>query len=302
MDKLLGVISSTFKLDEETLSQFKDEAGTWLSEDEIAGKLPGILSAKLKALGETKFKEGDRRRAVNFEKWAKSKGFQNPDGLQGEEFFAAFAEHLESTTTTGGDGQAEITKETAAKHPVVKALITEQLQAARQAIEAKEREFNEYKQQSEKQRVQDVAKREALNALRTGKVRLSVDGADESERLETIYLRLERENIGLDSNGKPVLLKDGEPLVDEWGKQISFEKYVADLGGRLYGRDDFDPSKGSPSPGRNGQQSQPTGNANKWGFKSQSDVDNYLASETDGIKRMEARKAWAEQLDAQANK
>ncbi len=293
MDKLLGALSSAFNLDDESINQFKDENGAWLGEDDLSTKVADVLKSRLDAYGQAKIDETTRRERAAFEKWAKKTGYQNTAGLRGEQLFDALREHFEASGA--GNNPDALTKEQLAKLPAFKEVLSEQMGTARAEHERLKSEFDQYKAQATREKVQTVVREQAAAALREGRIRLNVEGVDETARLEVIYSALEKQEIGLDETGKPVLMKDGDVLVDSWGKPVSFSKYVTTFGEKLFGKDDFDPSKGSPSPGKDGKQAQP---GNKWNFKTQADVDAYLSRETDPAKAAEAQKAWFAQLDS----
>lgn len=288
---ILGAIASAFQLDADTLTTFKDDQGEWLPEADLSQKLQTVVKDRIGKHGQMKVDEGIRRNAEQLEKWAKAKGFQNPDRLKGEALYEALAAHMGSSTNPE---PGELTPETAKKHPIFKQVLAAEMQAARTEMEAKTREHEAYKAQIEAERVQDVARREAVAALEAGKVRLSVDGTDKDTRLNAVLMMLKNEKVGIDATGKPVLLDDdGEPKKDTWGNPVDFAKHVAAIGEKMFGKDDFDPKKGSPSPGMNpasgGKNPQMT-------FKSQADFDAWFANETDGAKRMTGQTAWLEKM------
>lgn len=289
MDKLIEAFASAFQLDAETISTLKDENGEWLPESDLAPKIQTVAKDRIGKYGQEKVNEGIRRQAQTFEKWMKGKGFDNADALKGEALWTAFAEHIEGSVEPQ---PGELTAETAKKHPIVKQLVADELKAARDANEAQKREFEAYKGQVEREKTQEVVRREALAALESNKIRLSVDGTDKTARQEAILMMLQNEKVGIDpETKKPVLLNDdGEPKRDEWGKPFDFAKHVASIGEKMFGKDDFDPSKGSPSPKNEGQ-----GQGLKLTFVNQAAFDAWLSSETDGAKRMQAQNAWLEQ-------
>ena len=288
---ILGAIASALQLDADTLTTFKDDQGEWLPEADLSQKLQTVVKDRIGAYGQEKVNEGIRRNATTLEKWAKAKGFENPDKLKGEALYEALAAHMGSTNPEPG----ELTPETAKKHPIFKQVLAAEMQAARAEMEAKTREHEAYKAQIEAERVQDVARREAVAALEAGKVRLSADGTDKEARLNAVLMIMQNEKVGIDKQtGKPVLLDDeGEPRKDTWGNPVDFAKHVAAIGEKMFGKDDFDPKKGSPSPGMNpasgGKNPQMT-------FKSQADFDAWFANETDGAKRMTGQTAWLEKM------
>lgn len=289
---ILGAIASALQLDADTLSTFKDDQGDWLAEAELSQKLQTVVKDRIGKHGQMKVDEGIRRNAEQLEKWAKAKGFQNPDRLKGEALYEALAAHMGSGASPE---PGELTPETAKKHPVFKQVLAAEMQAARAEMEAKTREHEAYKAQIEAERVQDVARRETVEALKSAKIRIEATGTDEVARLEALLHMMKSEKVGIDKQtGKSVLLDDdGEPKKDAWGNPIYFAKQAAELAEKIFGKDDFDPKKGSPSPGMNPASG---GKTPQIQFKTQADFDNWFANEPDGAKRMTGQTAWLEQM------
>lgn len=289
---ILGAIASALQLDADTLSAFKDEQGEWLPEADLSQKLQTVVKDRIGAYGQEKVNEGIRRNATALEKWAKAKGFDNPDKLKGEALYEAIAGYIE---TTASPEPGELTPETAKKHPIFKQVLAAEMQAARAEMEARTKEFEAYKTRIEAERVQEVARRETLEALKAGKIRIEADGTDEAARLEAVLQMLKNEKVGIDKQtGKSVLVDDdGEPKKDAWGNPIYFAKQAVKLAERIFGKDDFDPKKGSFSPGVTPGA---PGKTPQMTFKSQADFDAWFANEPDGAKRMTGQTAWLEQM------
>lgn len=289
---ILGAIASALQLDADTLSTFKDEQGEWLPEADLSQKLQTVVKDRIGAYGQEKVNEGIRRNATALEKWAKVKGFDNPDKLKGEALYEAIAGYIESSASPE---PGELTPETAKKHPIFKQVLAAEMQAARAEMEARTKEHEAYKTRVEAERVQEVARREAVAALEAGKIRLSADGTDKDARLNAVLLMLQNERVGIDKQtGKPVFLDDdGETRKDDWGNPVDFAKHVTAIGEKMFGKDDFDPKKGSFSPGMSGQTN---GKTPQMTFKNQADFDAWFANEPDGAKRMTGQTAWLEQM------
>ena len=305
-EKLLKAIAAAFKINaDEWIATLKD-GDDWLSEDAIAEQVSALVSEKVTAAKTQSRKSGQAEQNAKVLKFVKASGFENPDGLQGDELLTAFNAWKDEQVVppTGDAPNDQMDKETLAKLPIVKSLILEARQEAGKGNELLKTEFAQYKAQVEQEkkafeqdRVWDISEKWIEQEARRGKVNLKVDGTDisEQERIKAIVSIIKHsKKIGLNANKEPIFLgDDGEQLKDEFGNPIPFSDVVLGVARPLYGIMKQDPSHEGANPPANSVPGQNGAYSPKYRLASIEDYDKKYMETVDSAERLEISKSKA---------
>ena len=310
-EKFLKAIALAFKIKnaDEWLAILKD-GEDWLEEDKVIEIVSKTISDRVAAAKTESRGSGQAEQNRYISKFVSDAGFENPDNLQGKELLSAFKTWQEENAPTpqGDTPPTEMDKETLRKLPVVQTLILEAQQGAgekfktvQKQLEEKAAEFEKYKASVTEGRIKSVAREHFETSLRKGNIVLEVDGMDidPRERVDAAFDRLwSRKKIGLDVNGKPIILKDdGTPEADEFGNHIAFDEVAVSIAKPMYGVSTQNPNHA----GSGIQQTAQNGNAKagayapKMHFKDAKEYNDYMTTEADGANRLEATKSWQHQ-------
>lgn len=304
-EELLKAIAAAFKINaDEWIATLKD-GDDWLSDDVIKGEVSKLISEKVTAAKTQSRKSGQAEQNAKVLKFVKTAGFENPDGLQGDELLTAFNAWKDEqvVSQTGDTPPDQMDKETLAKLPIVKSLILEARQESGKGNEALKAEFAQYKAQVEaekksfeQERVWDISEKWIEQEARKGNVNLKVEGSDisEAERIKSIVNIIRyTKKVGLNANKEPVFLgDDGEQLKDEFGNAIPFSDIVLSVAKPLYGIKKQDPNHEGANPPQNGSHGQNGAYVPKYRFKDQAEYDKFKMETVDGAERLEATKSW----------
>jgi hypothetical protein len=304
MEKIFQALASALNLDVEEFTAALRDGDKWLTDEQLADKIGEAARAQVKAAKEAQLKRGKRETMLQVERWMKAQGFENPDKLQGDELLEAYAEHWKAQapagdpSADGGKKPGEMSREDLAKLPAVKELMAEAVKGAASKYDAVKAEFEAYQKKTTVERIASVAKQTAAQILEENRAILEVPGSDitKAQRLDAFYRFLNFEGMQIDEKGAVVLLDpNGDPLVNDMGKPVSFKDKVLEINKSLYGFHTQDPNKGGANPPANGGQK-----PGEWKpsitFADQAAYDNFYRSETDAKKRAEGAKSWAYQL------
>jgi hypothetical protein len=304
-EELLKAIASAFKINaDEWIATLKD-GDDWLSEDVIKGEVSKLISEKVTAAKTQSRKSGQAEQNAKVLKFVKTAGFENPDGLQGDELLTAFNAWKDEQTVpqTGDTPPDQMDKETLSKLPIVKSLILEARQESGKGNEALKAEFAQYKAQVEQEKTKyqeekilERLERYTGEAARNGKVTLKVDGLKnaETERISSIYdtLRL-RHKVGLNQKGELIALgEDGNQLENGYGEPVPLSEIIVAIGEARYGLSTQDPTHEGANPPQNGSHGQNGAYVPKYRFKDQAEYDKFKMETVDGAERLEATKSW----------
>ena len=285
----------------EFIGTLKTEEGEWLPSEDVAAKFKEAFSAKFKALRQSGKDQGLKEKGTEFEKFLLTKhSFSNSTNLKGTEFLEAYLTDFAEKNVKEVEKEVEVptekelTKETALANPIVKELIKVAVGEKTAALETElntEREsFQLFKADIERSQVANAVKAGATQVLTAIKANLGDDEDTKAKRLNFFLESLNPDKFKLDKKGKPYPVNaEGNHLEDEVTfRKVSFADYIKDR--NPYGVHDFDPKKGSGSPG-GGQSSKSSGTSR---FKTREELNTYLDSERDHTKRKEALKEWIE--------
>ncbi len=308
MEKVFTALASALNLDAEEFNAALRDGDKWLTDEQLADKIGEAARTQVKAAKEAQLKRGKRETMLSVERWMKAQGFENTDGLQGNELLEAYAEHQKAQSAPTGDGAdggkkpGEMSREDLAKLPTVKELMAEAVKTAAAKYEAVNAEFEQYKKKTTVERIAATAKQTAAQILEENRAILEVPGSDitKAQRLEAFYRFLDFDKMQVDDKGNVVLLDaNGDPLVNDMGKAISYKDKVLEINKTLYGFHTQDPNKGGANPPANGAQ-KPAEWKPSITFTDQAAYDNFYRTETDPAKRAEGVKSWRFQQEQQA--
>lgn len=310
-------VASALNIDaDELIASLKDSGGDFLPEEKVAKLIVARFSEASAAATESArdlaHRKGQSEMSKKFSKLIKDAGFENPDGLTGDEYFKAFttwkAEQADTQPNTAVD---QLTREEIERLPIVKSLRNEWIKEGANKYELlkkehdqKVSEFEKFKSSVEENKVKEIARKYVSQALKKGNVILKPEGVDvdPAEREAAVFERLwNREKIGLDANNLPIILgEDGTQMTDlAFGQPISFEDKVIGIAKPMFGVSAQDPNHGGSGISQN-----QTGTAQAYTptiiFRSQQEKDNYMATEPDRLKRIEALKSWQHQQEKAA--
>ena len=308
MEKLIQALASALNLDAEEFTAALRDGDKWLADEQLADKIGEAARTQVKAAKEAQLKRGKRETMLQVERWMKAQGFENPDKLQGDDLFDAYAEHQKAQSAPAGDGAdggkkpGEMSREDLAKLPTVKELMAEAVKSAAAKYEAVNAEFEQYKKKTTVERIAATARQTAAQILEENRAILEVPGSDitKAQRLEAFYRFLDFDKMQVDEKGNIVLLDaNGDPLVNDMGKPISYKDRELEINKGLYGFHTQDPNRGGGNPPANGGQK-----PGEWKpsvtFADQAAYDNFYRTETDPVKRAEGAKSWRFQQEQQA--
>jgi CHASE3 domain sensor protein len=201
------------------------------------------------------------------------------------ELLTQFAE----SKTKGGGNTGD--KETLAKDPIVKGIVSEAVAAQKAKFAEMEATFKKTLAQRESEMAATVAAGTMQAILDKHKVILGEDEATQKARIETIGKLVGLNRIGL-KDGKPVILdEDGETVAtDDAGRPITYEAKVLEAA-TPFGFHKQDPGKkgaGANGGGGNGGD----GGGKQYQFADEASLNEFLNQTHDPKVRAEAMKAF----------
>lgn len=257
---LKGLASLASKEPSEYLGTLKSEDGEFLPEDQLVAKLKEDISkhylSKIeaaKAQNEDQRKRGVRERGEEVESFIKKQYGIDTTGRV-EDQIGALVEKIRSEVQPI-ETPAELTRETALEHPVVKELFDSKLKEALIAKtsqidkekEELQKQLEDYIATQEREKIQNAVKLEALTAFKDMRIRLEDDNKQTEPRTKALLRLLMLNDFKLDENGKPYPVnKEGKQLENEMMHDVSFTDLIKSI--NTYGYHEQDPNKGSASP------------------------------------------------------
>jgi hypothetical protein len=236
-ETFLKAVASGLKLDAaKFFADFKN-GDDWKPETEIAEQLADFISDKVKAANETARKTGRSESSGKVARLIKSSGFENPDGLQGDELLKSFLEWKDEQSQHIEGDPAKLSKEELLKVPLVQAIVKEVKGKEAERFTAEKSEWEKKVKAAENTRKGMLIEKNLLSILEKGKVNLGDTPEQKSVRLDFLKSRvnLDRVEIG-----------DGDALkfLDESGYESDFEKEVLPIAQTAFGIVTQDKNKG----------------------------------------------------------
>lgn len=251
-ETFLKAVASGLKLDAaKFFADFKN-GDDWKTESEIAEQLADFISEKVKAANETARKTGRSESSGKVARLIKSSGFENPDGLQGDELLKSFLEWKDEQSQHIDGDPTKLSKEELLKVPQVRAIVSEVTAKAGEKFAAEKSEWEKKVKAAENTRKGMLLEKSLLSVLEKGKVNLGDTPEQKSVRLDFLKSRVNLDRIEIG---------DGDALkfLDESGYESDFEKEVLPIAQTAFGIVTQDKNRGgsgaqgSGAAGANGQ-------------------------------------------------
>jgi len=242
---LLEFLSKTLTLDENGVTSLFNEDGS--PKDDSLQKFLDLDAARVARLQKGKFDEGVKKAQKevmsNFEKELKTKL-----GIESDKVGVDLVSEIIEAKTPKGEG---LTEEQVKKHKAYLDL-NESIQGkVKEAVKAKETEFETYKAQVERGKSLSVVKQRALTLFESYKPILSADAAKAAKQKEMFLNQFEQGNYRMDGERVIMLNADGTDKTDPHGNRVEFDSYVKETASSLYDFQATDP-KDSPAGGSGG--------------------------------------------------
>jgi len=244
MIKVLEALAARLAKDPQEFvsSLYKDDKKEELIEESaIIGLLEKALSEKITAHNQDQKNRGVKEGRKAFESWIKSKGFDSD--LKGVDLLEAWHDEISQKPA---EKDKDLTKEAAAKLPVVKELIDERLKAASDKLQQTETEFLTFKRNAQLSEIKSTAQKRAADILEKNRVILEAEGVPKSKRLDTIFSLIDYDHLKVEGDKVVLIDNEGDVLKDDFGNPVTFENYILDK--NPFQIRQQDPSKGSPPP------------------------------------------------------
>lgn len=284
LEFLESYLSTTLKLDKAGVAALFEADGS-----PKADAIQSLLDkdkARVTTLTKGKFDEGHKAATLkvktDFEKELKEKF-----GVDSDKVGVELVETIIEAKTPKGDA---ITEEQVKKHKAYLDLNESINTRVKEAVKAKETEFNNYKTQVERNQSLSVVKQKALTLFESYKPILSSDPVKASNQKEAFLRQFEQGNYRLDGERIIMLNPDGTDKTDAHANRIEFETFVKETAASLY---DFQATDPKSSPGSGGAGGG-AGAGKPVVVKDEADFEKqYLAASTPADK-IAIAKAWQE--------
>lgn len=310
--------ASALKIDaDELIASLKTDGGEWLPEEKIAkeiiARFTEAATAATESARDIAHRKGQSEMSTKFSKLIKNSGFENPENLKGDDLLEAYAA-WKSESASGQSSTAtpleQWTREDLERLPIVKTLKLEAVQIGAQKFDALKKdyettqaEFEKFKRGVVESETDAIARKRFEAALEKGNVILQPEGLDidRNERIEAAYHRFKAKyKVGL-KDKNPIFVNDeGEEVLDlAFGKPLDYDEVAVNVAKLMYGVS----AQNSNHSGSGIQQSgngKPGSYTPTMRFNSQREKDDYVMSEADPNKRLEAEKSWQHQTEKAA--
>jgi hypothetical protein len=293
MEKVLKALASALKMDvSEFLETLKDENGEFLAEADLAAKVQESVSARVIETQKAQHGKGLSDYEKKIARIAREKGFDNPDGLKGEELMSAMLDWQAEQAATNGSGEpsADAAKLQAERDKLAKQV--EKLQAANETLKG---EYEGYKKTATRETIRAAALAEIARVADEKRFVLG-DATERAKRLNSLAKLADLDSFGKNAAGKLVKLnEDGTIYTDEFGKEVPFETHLEEV--NPFGVHNQDPNRGGANP--NSREGQGGNNGNgSIRFETEADYTKAMAG-ADAATRLKYSEAWQLKLEAE---
>lgn len=279
MEEILKAVASGLKLDAARfLADFKN-GDDWKPESEIAEQLGEFISDKVKAANETARKTGRSESSGKLARLIKNSGFENPDGLQGDELLKSFIEWKDEQTQHVDGEPAKLSKEELLKLPVVKSIVSEVQAKAGEKFAAEKREWEEKVRAAENTRKGLILDKTLAQWLEKAKVDLGATPETRSLRLGLLRNKIDLSRVEIGD-------ADALKFLDKDGYETDYEKELVETATAVFGLAKQDPTKSGA--GAQGSGSGAGGNGKyvpEYTFANDDDFSKQLLTTSDPAKR-----------------
>jgi hypothetical protein len=159
MEKLIKAVLSALKMDADAYEQFTNEGGELLEESALIHKLKEVLTERVKETQRASHGKGLSDHEKKIAAFTAKQGFDNPDGLKGEELFAAYSEWAKEQAGESKSGEPNAD---ASKLQAENAKLAKQVEKLQQANDALKTEYDGFKTKAKRETVEQIGKRKAL--------------------------------------------------------------------------------------------------------------------------------------------
>ncbi len=296
MEELLKAIATGLKYDaDQFLADFKN-GDDFLPEKEVAQKLGGLISEKVKAANETAKKIGRSEVNKRFSRLIKDSGFDNGEGLEGEPLFSAFLEWKgEQGGANDGDPKA-MSKEELLKLPAVKSIVQEVGAKAGEKWAGERKDFEAKMQAAENTRKRILLNKYLAETSERAKINLGETAEQKALRLDFLLSRIDVGRLQVDE-------KDALKYLDADGYETDLEKEFLPIAQTAFGVITQDKNRGgsgaqgSGAAGQNGGGEKYTPTFTFPGGSA--DFDKMVMSAKDNAERHQMHKDWKFQRDSE---
>lgn len=218
-ETFLKAVASGLKLDAaKFIADFKN-GEDWKTESEIADLLGDFISDKVKAANETARKTGRSESSAKLARLIKNSGFENPDGLQGDDLLKSFLEWKDEQAQHVEGDPTKFSKEELLKLPLVQSIAKEREAKAGERFAAEKAEW-EKKVKAAQNTEKDLLLNDYLTAM-LDKAKVNMGATPETKALR---LKFVRSNIDLDrveiAEGRKIKYLDLEGFETDLEKEV----------------------------------------------------------------------------------
>lgn len=295
-ETFLKAVASGLKLDAaKFLADFKN-GDDWKTESEISDLLGDFISEKVKAANETARKTGRSESSAKLARLIKNSGFENPDGLQGEDLLKSFLEWKDEQAQHVEGDPAKFSKEELLKLPLVQSIAKEREAKAGERFAAEKAEWEKKVLQAENTRKGFLLDKALVSTLEKAKVNLGDTPEQKALRLNLLRPLIDFSRLEI---GEGDVLK----LLDKEGFETDFEKEILPIASNAFGIVTQDKNKGGS--GAQGSASGSNGKAGEYvpvhifpgGV---ADYNQKWSAAPDNATRHQVQKDWKFQQDKEA--
>lgn len=262
---------------------------------EIEQAIKTAFGEKLQSVSQSQYSRGLKEKATTIEKTLKDK-YGIETGATVEERIEALIVDVQGKAASNnqGEGAKELTIDELRKLDLVKQIISEEAKALNEKLSETENAFSAFKRETSNAQKAAILKKKIAESMVKINARLGEDEETKAKRLQFFSdsLASNLDAFKLNEQGEVVPVgADGNQITDQFHNPVTFLDFVKER--NPYGVHQHDPSKGSPSP-----KNPPAGNSRaRMSFKDRAALDEYLHTETDRKKRVQAMSDYREGLE-----
>lgn len=283
------VLSDLYTTDDEGNEQLKEGAN-------IAKTIKEWSANEVRRVGEQQRKRGIREAS---QRWEKQLGDLAGDtSLTGDELVGAIRNKIETAGSDTSESD-KLTPDSIRKHPAYKEALKADSRALVQERDEARAELDKVRSEYERKSTQSTIMQRAFEELDKANVKWGDDPETKQRRKQVIERLIEADMDRLKvENGKIIVLDtDGQPAQDKDFKDITFDRYVRDIGS-TFGFREYEKDKDSPGVQTRNPRSAKQGSTSKFRVTNQHEYDTLLKKHPDKQREIvEAYQAYLTQGD-----
>lgn len=288
MEEIIALLALAMGKPNEEITASLEKDGVMPEGQALVDSAKGLLTKHISDVKKEQHKRGSRETHAKYRSEIKSRWADAPSDVTDDlEFFKEFLE-----TKEGSADPAGMSKEDLVKNPVVKSLITEQVQRQKEQYAKLQDELHKTREQYETETAKILAQTQLQAVVNETKVILGEDDQTRQRRLKTLETLIFNGRKMKAEGGKLVFLDaNGDPETDDAGNPITLKNLVLQEGA-VFGFHKQDPGKAGAGAGSgNGKE----GGSAKMKFTTKEDFQKYLEQNAhDAEKITEGWAAYAE--------